>query len=206
MTVTGTPTDPAGEPLCQVAVQARAPGDPCDVAGTDTAVVDVTAPGSITIVKQATPDTSLEFGFTFGDAAFVVTDGASRTFDTLPPGEYIVLENASDGWDLAGISCDDPTEDTSVDLSAGSAIITLAEGENVTCTFANAAEPTPTTSPTIPPTVPPTNPPHTYPPTWSGTLPDTGLGLSWQVPAVGLGLILLGWGLLLTVRRRRDTH
>ena len=111
--------------------------------GTDTAVVDVTAPGSITVVKQATPDTSPEFGFTVGGAAFAVTDGGSRTFDTLPPGDYTVLENASDGWDFTGISCDDPTGDTTVDLSAGSAIIALAEGENVTCTFANAAEPAP---------------------------------------------------------------
>ena len=122
-----------------------------------------------------------------------------------------MLENASEGWDLTGISCDDPTDDTTVDLSAGSAVITLAEGENVTCTFANAAEPAPTTAPTTPPTVPPTYPPATYPPVTyppapNGTLPDTGLGLSWQVPAVGLGLILLGWGLVLGVRRRRGAH
>ena len=120
VTVPGTPTDPDGQPLCGSTEPLKV-AEPCDVTDNGTATVTVVDPGSITVIKRADPDTSLEFPFAFADEPFTLTDGASRTFDSLAPGDYTVLENASDGWDLTGITCDDPTGTAAVDLTAGNA-------------------------------------------------------------------------------------
>jgi hypothetical protein len=58
--------------------------------------------------------------------------------------------------------------------------VTVAEGEDVTCVFTNAAVASP-----------------------DGTLPDTGLGISWQVLAAGFALIGFGLALVLAAGRRR---
>jgi len=187
--VPGTPTDPDGEPLCG-SVQLFRVAEPCDVTDEGSATVTVVDPGSVTVVKQADPDTSIEFPFDFGDESFTLTDGASRTFDSLAPGDYTVLENASAGWDLTGISCDDPTA-AAIDLLASSAVITLAEGKDVTCTFTNSVTPVPAVQPTPPPNT-----------GGAGSLPNTGLGFTWKIPALGLAFILVGFAIVLFVRRR----
>jgi LPXTG-motif cell wall-anchored protein len=54
----------------------------------------------------------------------------------LLPGTYGVTETALAGWALTGLVCSDGSP---VDLSSGTASISLAAGENVTCTFTNTA-------------------------------------------------------------------
>jgi hypothetical protein len=56
------------------------------------------------------------------------------TFADLLPGDYSFFEQAVSGWDLTGISCSDGSP---TNLVAGSAVVTLAPGETVTCIFTN---------------------------------------------------------------------
>src|SRR5690606_5845391 len=60
---------------------------------------------------------------------------AQRTFDNLVPGTYDLAENVPAGWAQTGASCDDGSTVPNVGVAAG---------ENVTCTFANAKQGSPT--------------------------------------------------------------
>ncbi len=95
--------------------------------------------GSITVVKDATPNDPQDFSFTAGGGlsptSFQLDDDSdgtlsnSRTFSNLPPQSgYSVAETVPSGWDQTGATCDDgsPVSDVSVSI-----------GENVTCTFSN---------------------------------------------------------------------
>jgi len=59
----------------------------------------------------------------------------SRTFTDVLPGTYAVTEQVPSNWTLIGLSCVDPSQDSSVNLAAASASVNLAAGEAVTCTF-----------------------------------------------------------------------
>ncbi|HEY5114797.1 MAG TPA: hypothetical protein VIJ00_04680, partial [Nakamurella sp.] len=182
--VTGTPTDGGGEPLCGPTDTPRAQvAGPCDTTGQATATVTVAQPGTITVVKKTTTASSTAFDFTLGDQPFRLTNGESRTFGGLAPGSFTVAETLPAGWQLTGIACMDPTGDTVVDVSATQAAVALGDGESITCTFTNAA------------IVTPVNPDQ--------NLPDTGLGLGWQVLVSGLGLLWFGAVLTVVARRRR---
>ncbi len=69
-----------------------------------------------------------------------VANGAdSRTFDDIPAGEYLVTQNGPpNGFRLVSIACADPTGDTATNMSDGGALIRLAAGETVACTWTNA--------------------------------------------------------------------
>lgn len=97
-----------------------------------------TKQSSFTIVKNTVGGNGT-FAFT-GSSSFNVTTtgGTGQTvFSPVAPGTYTVTESVPVGWDLTGLSCSDPTNDTSV--SAATATINLAAGENVTCTFTDTA-------------------------------------------------------------------
>ncbi len=182
--VTGTPTDGGGEPLCGPTTTLRAQvAAPCDTMGQATATVTVAQPGTITIVKKTTTPSATAFAFTIGGQAFTLANGESRTVSGLAPGSYTASESLSTNWRLAGIVCVDPTGDTVVDVAGTQATLALGDGESITCTFTNAA------------IVTPVNPDQ--------NLPDTGLGLGWQVLVSGLGLLWFGAFLTLVARRRR---
>ncbi len=136
VTITGTPTDAGGQPLC--GPQTTVP-DPCDVTDSAIAVVTVTVPGRVTIIKQTTAPSATAFPFTFAGTPFSLTDGTSRTFDQLAPGTYQVSEGATTGYSLAGLTCQDPTGGTVT--SGGTATIALAPGETVVCTYTNSPDP-----------------------------------------------------------------
>lgn len=106
---------------------------------------------SITIVKDAQPDSDQEFKFTgsLGDPNeeegpnfILVDDGQNditdrRIFTDLESGTYTVTEPNVTGWTLESIDCvggNDAKE------SERNAFIKLEPGENVTCTFVNTRD------------------------------------------------------------------
>lgn len=110
-----------------------------------------TAPalGSVTIVKDATPDDPQDFGFSGDDpiGSFSLDDDADVTLPdeetfTVEPGSYTVQEVLPAGWDLTAIECvTADTSDTSVvDLDTELVTIDVDEGESITCTFTNELE------------------------------------------------------------------
>lgn len=164
--VTGTPTDPDGAALCAET--------PCDVTDDATAVVTVTDPATIVVVKRTTEPTSTGFGFTFDAAGFTLGQDQSQTFGGLAPGTYTVTETGTASWRLTGLDCADATGDTVISLDQRRALITVAAGETVTCTFTNAPE---------------------------GVLPNTGAsGLGTDL---GIAATLAAAGALLVVVERR---
>ncbi|MCB0216636.1 MAG: DUF11 domain-containing protein, partial [Chloroflexi bacterium] len=89
--------------------------------------------GSLTIVKDAIPNTELEFDFASDLGDFGLFDGDAITFDRLVPGNYLVTELLPEGWVLADVACVDGTRAR----TANGAIIAVAEDSNVICTFVN---------------------------------------------------------------------
>ncbi|MDQ1492084.1 MAG: hypothetical protein QOJ23_4598 [Actinomycetota bacterium] len=105
------------------------------------------APGSVTIVKDAKPNSSQDFTFTpsagiNGGVSFLLDDDGnstnalpdSRTFP-VTPGVHTVAEAPAAGFDLASIVCDD--SDSTGNTATAVATIRVAPGEHVTCTFTN---------------------------------------------------------------------
>lgn len=100
--------------------------------------------GSITIIKDARPNSGQDFNFTTsgnGLSNFSLDDDSdltlpnSQTFKGLFPGHYTVAESSVEGWDQSVVTCD--STDGSDTLGIGSASISLSAGESVTCTFVN---------------------------------------------------------------------
>ena len=107
-------------------------------------------PGSITIVKQATPEGARQFNFTSSDnGAFSLVDDGNdatapfnaKTFDNLtdfytPTGlhTYDFTEAVPTGWALSSITCSSGTDFTTTSATLK---IKLTEGTNVVCTFVN---------------------------------------------------------------------
>lgn len=108
-------------------------------------------PASITIVKDALPNSSTVFPFTASPAPLpaaltLVDDGdagapvASVTYTGIETfGTYTVTEGVVPVWSLTGLSCADPTGGTSTSVESRTATIALAEADIVTCTFTNTA-------------------------------------------------------------------
>jgi hypothetical protein len=98
--------------------------------------------GTIIIDKVTNPaaDPTL---FTFtpsynGGATFQLADQTTpKNSGQLAPGSYTVVESAQTGWVLTNLVCVDPTNNSSVSLTSGTATIALGAGETVTCTFTN---------------------------------------------------------------------
>jgi uncharacterized repeat protein (TIGR01451 family) len=95
-------------------------------------------PGTITIVKDAEPDSDQEFNFSGDLGEFSLVDNGdsntnSRTFVGLEPRSYYVTEEEIEGWKLTNVEC----EGGSYDPAGNGIYINLGAGENITCTFTN---------------------------------------------------------------------
>ena len=134
-------TDQENNNLDQAPHQDRPTSDVC---------FDLEVKGSITINKHIEPasdaDASFAFGGDLGAFNLDVIDGApaSVIFGGLSAGAYDVFEdlgNLPEGWLLGSIVCDDPSQDSTVDLATGFASIDLSAGEEVVCTYINVEQP-----------------------------------------------------------------
>ena len=104
--------------------------------------------GSITIVKNAAPDSPQNFAFTTsgtGLSAFSLDDDAdatlsnTRVFSGLASGAYSVTEALVSGWSLTGLTCADPDNGSTVNLATRVATIDMDVGEDIICTYTNTA-------------------------------------------------------------------
>lgn len=101
-------------------------------------------PGTLTIVKETSTETTRRFNFDGGEelGTFRLHDGESQTFEELEAGNYTVAEtNTNDSWALQDVTCyvDDEEYDSTYwfDSESNAVLVDLAEGENMTCTFHN---------------------------------------------------------------------
>lgn len=109
-------------------------------------------PASITIVKDAIPNSAQDFSFTTSGTelsgfsldddsdttlsntkAFSITSFASNNGDT-----KTITEDPQSGWSLTGLVCDD--NNGSTNLETRTATLSVVEGENITCTFTNTQQ------------------------------------------------------------------
>jgi uncharacterized repeat protein (TIGR01451 family) len=114
-------------------------------------------PGSITIIKDAQPNSAQDFAFTdtggLTPTSFNLDDDSNgdlsntRVFGSLTAfGQYTVTEASAANWDLTAINCTVDVNNGgggSGSVSTRTATINLAEGENRTCTFINQPTPAP---------------------------------------------------------------
>lgn len=94
--------------------------------------------GIVSITKLTDDPTDDVFHF-FGPVAeseFTISAGESWV-TVLDAASYTVQEATHEGWALVGLTCNDPTGDTVVDLASGLVTVNLAPGETVSCTFLN---------------------------------------------------------------------
>ncbi|MGZ5441318.1 MAG: CHRD domain-containing protein [Thermoanaerobaculia bacterium] len=96
--------------------------------------------GTIVIVKNTYPSGAPGFGFTDdieAPNAFALDDGDTRTFSSVAPGTYTVIEDDPSSLDftLGDVSCDDAG--SIGDPFSRTATINVAAGETVTCRFRN---------------------------------------------------------------------
>jgi len=97
----------------------------------------------ITIVLDMTPEITHNVRFTGSLGTFFLDDGAVDDGDlytntkvvNVVAGSYTVNQRLGDNWLLAGIDCT-PTSTASTDVTNKSVIITVVDGDAVTCTFA----------------------------------------------------------------------
>lgn len=118
-------------------------------AGADfTCTFNNAATGTITIVKDASPDDPQDFAFITTGAGlsnFSLDDDAdatltnTRTFTNLLPGAFSVEESLAPGWILSGLACTDPDGGTTTILATRTASIDVDSAETITCTFTNTS-------------------------------------------------------------------
>lgn len=98
------------------------------------------AVGTLTIQKSITNGTNSTFSFSSNTlSAFNLTTAggsAEQTFTDLRPGTYDVSEAAQAGWQLTSITCDNGSGTANLTARTLSGI-TVADREDVTCTFFN---------------------------------------------------------------------
>ena len=111
-----------------------------DADETITCTFTSTKDSTITIVKDAQPNDPQDFRFSSTlDFPFFLDDDDdptlpnSRTY-TVPPGQWIVTEKATDGWTVR-VECNDP--DGGTEVRGSTATIDLDLGEDITCTYIN---------------------------------------------------------------------
>lgn len=106
-------------------------------------VITNTAAGSITIVKDAVPNSAQDFAFTAsgtGTTNFSLDDDSdptlldTKTFNNLSAGTFTFTETAVSGWDLYSLSCG---QASGVTINSATASIDLSAGQNITCTYTN---------------------------------------------------------------------
>ena len=109
-------------------------------------------PASITIIKDAVPNSPQDFSFTTSGTelsgfsldddldttlsntkVFSITSFASNNGDI-----KTITEDSQGGWSLTGLACDD--NNGSTHLATRTATLSVVEGENITCTFTNTQQ------------------------------------------------------------------
>ena len=102
--------------------------------------------GSITIIKDASPNDAQDFSFTTtgtGLSAFSLDDDTdstlsnTQTFSSLASGTYTITEALTTNWGLSDITCTGTGTET-VDLTNRNVSISLSAGDSISCTFTNA--------------------------------------------------------------------
>ncbi len=115
----------------------------------------VTFPGSITIVKDATPNGPTSFPFTASPAPLtnfpLVDDGTTantKVFSNITKFQtYIVTETIPTDWNFDSVSCTFTSPNGGVYTKSGTTVnINMHKGENWTCTYLDSAQ---VVSPTI---------------------------------------------------------
>ena len=101
-------------------------------------------PGIIVVRKATIPaDAPTDFPFTMtetersGPESFTLMDGESMSFE-VDAGLYSIVESPVDGWTLASMECDGG--DPGFSFEDARAMVTVDEGETVTCTYTNVAD------------------------------------------------------------------
>ena len=95
--------------------------------------------GNIRIVKEADPRDGTEFDFTLGGDAsesFALSDGDSQDY-LLPEGDYVITELVPTGWENTNIDCEYGDSTVGYNFGDSEAFISLAPGDDVTCTYYN---------------------------------------------------------------------
>jgi len=111
--------------------------------GSDTTPVINT--GSLTIIKEATPEDNTTFSFSSdipGDSSFSLQDPSdnSITFNDIPAGDYTVTETVLNGWTLsvAPEACVDRSGHPVNFIAVTDGLqVSLEAGRSITCTFTN---------------------------------------------------------------------
>ncbi|MES3006023.1 MAG: hypothetical protein V4664_03700 [Patescibacteria group bacterium] len=116
----------------------------------DFAMGDLSTCGTITIVKDTVPNDTQDFSFTTtgsGLSSFSLDDDGettilsnTKTFANLFPGSYSVTEGLQAGYSLTGLSCTDPTSNSTTDLGNRIANINVGASETVSCTYTNTLQ------------------------------------------------------------------
>ncbi len=101
--------------------------------------------GTVTIFKDAVPDSPQDFGFIGDLGNFSLDDDTDLTLSNSRasfriPGIYKVTETVPSGWVLTNIACVDPDGGTTTNLAAATATIDVDAGEMITCTFTNKVD------------------------------------------------------------------
>lgn len=109
---------------------------------TVTCVYENTALGSIEIVKDTLGD---DGSFLFSSPQLggfqldTVANTATTTFSDLLPGDYMIGETVNQGWDLTDLTCIGETG-TTYNYTNPSVTVSLADGDNIVCTFTNTQQ------------------------------------------------------------------
>ena len=97
--------------------------------------------GSLTVIKRTTPAGGAGFGFDGTLGAFSLGDQDSAIFEDLAAGLYTVTETPADGWEFEDVTCFGAAGAVVDWVADGSSVtVNLAEGQDVTCKFANKEE------------------------------------------------------------------
>jgi hypothetical protein len=103
--------------------------------------------GSITIVKQFQPDSDARQSFSvqgLGLVDFTIGGGMENamTFADLGVGDYTFTEEFLAGWRIQSIFCSGQQSPSNIliNLGAASLTVSLAAGDNITCTFTNVED------------------------------------------------------------------
>ena len=128
-------TVPSGWALTSATCDNGTPSDITIATGaTTTCTFTNTKLGSISVMKDMVGGIDA-FYFSGDVAGTVSTQGGELTTVNVLPGTYIATESAKIGWDTTSIQCTD--ENSTGDISTGTAVFKVEANENVVCTFTN---------------------------------------------------------------------
>ncbi|MEA2460058.1 MAG: hypothetical protein QOH90_235 [Actinomycetota bacterium] len=97
--------------------------------------------GTITIKKDAVPDSTETFHFGGNLGRFKLHDESGLSFSDLEPGTYDVTELKTEGWKVDHIVCGDPTAGSFIEDQSRTVTIQLPPQGHTTCTFVSTRVP-----------------------------------------------------------------